>query len=422
MKKRVVSYLFVLLTIVCLTVPSILMAETPAGEITVFAHTAPQTAFFQSRVDEFQKKTGIKVTIYEVPFAELKNKMMTELVSGTGKYDVLNMTNSMMYGASEYLDSLKELYTPDVVTDLPKVAIDSCKDIRGEIKGFPYMNSTLALYYRTDLFKKYGLKPPQTWSDFLTDAQKLTIGKGPMKIWGTVIDANEKAVQGPMKLLGWFYQAGGKFADANGKPMIYSKQNVKALTYVCDLVNKYKVAPPEAPAMTFEDVHNMFIQGRAAMAINWQYMVSMANSSDQSVVKGKFAVVPLPKGIARGVNVDNWMFCVPKASKNKKAALEWIKYISSTENQIGLLKSEGLVARLSAMDPKNPKVLEANPYIEAFSNSLREFGVPQPKWTQLDDSFLRLGYAMNAAITKSKTPDQALRGAQKEIEDLISKK
>jgi len=388
-------------------------------EITILTHHSTQAKFFHNFAPKFEKKTGVKVNIVEVPFTELGPKLMISLTSGRGDYDVVAITNLLMYGASPYLEDLGELYTPTVEKDLPPVAIDSCTDLAGVKKGFPIITSLPALFYRTDLFKERGLLPPKTWDEFLNVCQKLTIESSPVgKIWGTLIEASEKSTTGAVKLLGWFYQAGGGLIDENGKLIIDCEQNIEALSFVCDLVNKYKVAPPGAAEMIFEDVHNMFIQGRGATAINWQYMVSLANSPD-SAVKGKFAVVPLPKGRKYGVNVDCWMLSVPTASKNKELAKLWIKEATTTEEQIELLRTEGLVARLSAMNPSDPRVLEINPFIDAFVDSMVRFGVPLPKWKRLNEALLRLSHAKASAITQAKSPREALEDAQREIVELL---
>jgi ABC-type glycerol-3-phosphate transport system substrate-binding protein len=384
--------------------------------ITLLSHTSTQAEFFRRFIPEFEKQSGIKVNMVEVPFTELGPKLMLDLAAGTGEYDVVAITNLLMYGASPYLENLEDLYTSGLLEDLPQVAIDSCTDLNGVKRGVPFFNSLVALYYRTDLFQDAGLQPPSTWEDFLQVCQKLTVDSPKGKIWGTLIEASEKSTTGAVKLLSWFHQAGGGFADEGGRPIVDCEANIGALEFVCDLVNVHHVAPPDAPSMIFEDVHNMFIQGRAATAINWQYMVSLANAPD-SVVKGKFSVAPVPAGKKRSVIVDNWMFSIPSASKHKDAAKEWIKGVMSPEQQFELLKTEGLVARLSVMN--DPRALEINPFIKPFVDSMSQFGVPLPKWVKLNEALLVLSSALSSAMTGVKSPAQALGDAQKEILRLV---
>ncbi len=103
-------------------------------------------------------------------------------------------------------------------------------------------------------------------------------------------------------------QAGGGLTNRGRGADVNSPENVKALQFVSDLVTKHKVAPPEAPEMSYVEVHNMFIQGRAAMADNFQYMVRLGQNPEQSKIVDQFAVVPLPKGEKQAVIIGLWLF------------------------------------------------------------------------------------------------------------------
>jgi multiple sugar transport system substrate-binding protein len=389
----------------------------------ILAHSSPQTESYRRAGAAFKQKTGIDVNITEVPFNELQVKMMTELVAKTGKYDVVPITNAMMYPASQYLEDATALLTDELKKDLSPASVEAMRDLQGTLRGLPTQNSLPANFYRTDLMDKAKVKPPTTWNEFIEVCKALTFeasGNQP-KVWGALIEASAKAVQPGFKLTSWFYQAGGSLADADMKPAVNTDPNIEALQFVVDLINKHKVAAPESAEMTYEDVHNLFMQGRGATAINWQYMVSLASSSDQSLVKGKFAVAPVPAGKVKGVAVDQWGLVIPKDSSNKDAAMQFVAMALTKEQQQDLLKSEGLVARFSAMDPTDPVVKAANPFIDAWNEELK-WAKPLPKWEQIQDVMLRISVAMNTAVTGAASPKQALDDAQKEITALIVKK
>ena len=397
--------------------PSVIHAAPTA--INLLCQTAPQTESLRRTGQIFQQQTGIGVNITEVPYNSLQPKMMTELIAGSGKYDVFPITNAMMYPAAQYLADISAMLTPDLRKDLSPGSIDSCRDLAGVLRALPLENSLPANFYRTDIYKQHGLKPPTTWEEYLAVCQATT--QASRRVYGTLIEASAAATQPAIKLLGWFYQNGGHFADKNGKPTVNLPENVEALQFIVDLVHKYKVAAPQAAEMTFQEVHTQFIEGRGASAINWQYMVSLASDPKQSVVVGKFAVAPVPMHKIKAVNIDTWMLVIPNSSKNKDAAMKYVDLVLSTDRQIDLLKSEGLVARFSAMDPKNPKVLAANPFIAPWLEEMK-WAVAQPKWNNLGETFFRLSAAMSNAVTLSMTPKAALDQAQKEIVALVEKK
>ncbi len=406
-------------------IPTVAPTTTPPAslstkKLSMLSHSSPQTESYRRTAGIFKQTTGVEIVITECPFNDLQPKMMTELLAGTGKYDLLDITNAMLYPAGNYLDDLTDMFTPDLMKDLPPSGVEHVRDLNEVLKGMPTLSSLPANFYRTDILDPKGLKPPTTWDEFVNVCKETTIeatGDKP-KVWGALIEASAKAVQPAVKLVGWFYQNGGAIQDANHKPTFNLDANVEALQFVVDLIQKHKVAPPESSEMTYEDIHNMFMQGRGATAINWQYMVSLANTSDQSVVKGKFAVAPVPAGKTKGVNIDHWALVIPKDSKNKDIARKYIELVMTKDRQQDLLVSEGLVARLSAMDPNDPKVKQINPFIDAWIEEMK-WATPQPKWEKLNDAWARLSVAMNEAVTLTMTPKEALDQAQIEIAALV---
>jgi len=408
----------------CSTESQILSAPTlvkEKGPLTVFAHTSTQSQFFHQYAPVFTEDTGIEVEIIEVPFAELLPKMMVELSAGTGKFDVIALNSILSWvGQEKFMASLDDLYTSEIVNDLSKASMEAASDKDGIKKAFPFIASLPANFYRTDLFDEMGLKPPTTWEETIDVGKALTYEKGGTKVWGTVVEAGATATTPAVKLLHRFYQAGGGLVDNSGNPVVDQDANIEALQWTVDLVHTHKIAPPEAPEMIYEDMHNMFIQGRTATALNWQYMVSLAGNPESSEVVNKFAVTPDVSYKQSGVNVDFWMYAVPEASERQDEAKEWIRRTTQPAQQKQLLKTEGLVARLSAMDPTDPEVIEANPYIDAFTDSMVNAGIVAPRWALMNDVLLRLAAALNSAMTQTKTPAEALKDAQSEIVELVA--
>jgi ABC-type glycerol-3-phosphate transport system substrate-binding protein len=60
-------------------------------------------------------------------------------------------------------------------------------------------------------------------------------------------------------------QAGGKMLDENAQLVIDSPENLRALEYLNDLVNTYKVVPPSAVTWDHADPINALGIGKVAM-------------------------------------------------------------------------------------------------------------------------------------------------------------
>ena len=183
------------------------------------------------------------------------------------------------------------------------------------------------------------------------------------------------------------------------------------------MVNVHEVAPPEAPEMTYEEVHNMFIQGRGSSAINWSYMAGMADGED-SKIKGNFNVAPWPGNVANAVLMDTWSTVIPKDSKKIEAGMKFLPYLTTEEGQWDILRIESAFLIPSYFDPNDPKVLEVSPYLGAWIEQA-PYAVAQPKWEQLDSINQSISVGMNAALTGAMTPKEALDMVQEEVEALV---
>lgn len=133
----------------------------------------------------------------------------------------------------------------------------------GKVYGVPFQRSTPVMYYNKDAFTAAGLdpeKPPQTWDELISAAQKLTVREGDRTTrWG---------VELPLEAFNWFYYAltysnSGETLSGDGTKVLWDQpKNIEALQFWHDLVNKYKVTPPYTP---WNDGPQEFAAGKAAI-------------------------------------------------------------------------------------------------------------------------------------------------------------
>lgn len=139
----------------------------------------------------------------------------------------------------------------------------------GHVYSIPWQRSTPIFYYNKDLFRKAGLDPsraPKTWAELTEYAQKLTIrdSSGNVTQWGVEAPVADTS---PWVIQGFFIEAGAKYFDPNGKWVKFnSPEAVRALQFILDLQNKYKVHPPGPTSPAFwGQVPQDFIQQKVAM-------------------------------------------------------------------------------------------------------------------------------------------------------------
>jgi multiple sugar transport system substrate-binding protein len=176
---------------------------------------------------------------------------------------------------------------------------------------------------------------------------------------------------------------------------------------------------PASISYVEEDVRNTFSQGKAAFAINWVYMYDMAAlNKDESQVVGnvKMSLLPAFKGnAAPSATINGSMgFSVIEKSPNREAAWKYVQFLTSeaiqNEYSAHLLpiystayEGDALVAlqKLNASTPVTvPMFKQQFPYSHV-----------RPKVPYYSEGSKALQLAIQEALTKQKTPQQALDNA-----------
>src|SRR6185312_8654345 len=130
---------------------------------------------------KWEKLTGIKVKVVEVPTDQMFTKIVQDFKSGAGAYDALNVIPSWMpdlarAGALEPLDKYVDKFSyRDELKDIAAAYRDNQMQYDGKIYGFPDDGDVMLLYYRKDIFEDpkmkeefkakfgYELAPPKNW-------------------------------------------------------------------------------------------------------------------------------------------------------------------------------------------------------------------------------------------------------------------
>lgn len=300
----------------------------------------------------WEKETGCKVKVVEVPTSEMFTKIMQEYRAGTGAYDALNvipawMPDLVQAGVLEQLDSYvdKYGYRAELQTIAPTYR-DNQMTVNGKIYGFPDDGDVFVFYYRKDIFGRpdlqkafktkhgYDLAPPKTWKEFgeigsfLTGALK---GEG---IYGAAMF--REPGYGNFMFQERFRVEGGRFFDDNMKATINSPVGVKVLT---EWVAENKFMPPGVEKFGFVDNLAVFLKGQSAMTMSWppygRFAAGyLANEKaldwvPKSQIAGKVGYSMPPGGhpeLAAGFALS-----VASTSKNKEAAYLFIQWLNSEE-------------------------------------------------------------------------------------------
>src|SRR5947199_5756056 len=146
--------------------------------IRVVTFTGPQIAEpLQRRAPDFEKLTGAKVQVITVPFADLYQKLLTDFATKTNSYDATVFDPQWMgdYVPPGYLEDLTDRVQKDSSlqwNDIAPFFRDFSATFKGRVYTIPLDGDFQMAYYRKDLLQRDGLKPPETWQDYVDIARR----------------------------------------------------------------------------------------------------------------------------------------------------------------------------------------------------------------------------------------------------------
>jgi len=274
------------------------------------------------------KKGGNTVTV--TPAKDLTQELTQALAGGTppdlfyvdaSKFAGLVKANALaaygdqMPNKDDFYPNLLQSFTSD-----------------GKVYCVPKDFSTLALEINTDMWKKAGLTEadyPQTWDQLDAVAKKLTTGG----VTGLVFNDTLDRVDAFMR------QAGGSLLNADGTAFTAdSPQNLTGLQFVQKMAREGTLKFPKQVDTGWGG--EAMGKNKAAMAIEGNWIVGGVKNDYPNL---HYTVVPLPKGSQQATLSFTNCWGIAAKSKNQAAAIDLVKYLTSTDQQIQFAKAFGVM-------------------------------------------------------------------------------
>jgi sn-glycerol 3-phosphate transport system substrate-binding protein len=385
----------------------------------------PITKIIDGYAADFEKENpGIKLRpIYSGSYQESIAKALTAVKSGEPPVTSILLSTDMFTLIDEdaivpFDDLIKTREDRDWLKSFYPAFMENSQT-GGKTWGIPFQRSTIVLYYNKDLFKEAGLdpnKPPANWREMTEYAQKLTKrdASGRVTQWGVQIPSSGFPY--------WLFQGlaienGANLMNQAGTEVYYDKPAViEALQYWVDLVNKYKVHPPGI--VEWGTTPKDFFERKVAMI--WTTTGNLTNVKNNA--KFDFGVAMLPANKQRGSPTGGGNFYIFKKStpQQREAAFKFIKWATSPERAAQWGIDTGYVAvRKDAWDTPVMKQ-----YVAGFpAAAVARDQLPYAKAELSTHDNQRVTKALNdglqAALTGTKKPDQAMKDAQREADRIL---
>ena len=379
--------------------------------ITAFRHLAPM----------FEEETGIKVTLDELGYVDLYQKLTADFVGETANYDLMtvDIVWSGEYAANGYTIPLDDF----MERDKDELALDDIMPVAwtlGEWEGkqwaYPLAGYANVLNYRKDILEEAGLEPPKTQQELLELSKQLNDPDS--EFYGiALLGAKGPAVA--QDYMAWVQQHGGTILDENGKPALNTPENVEILEFFGEL---FEYAPPGATDYWWDQRETAFRAGNVAMMEGWSIARAGYEDPDISSIVGNVdvAVAPVTEGMEPKFGFGGWGIGINADSDPQKqeAAWEFIKWLSSPEIQKEWIRHDGAPIRRSTLE--DPELVVEYPWfpvlLESFENGDGDYRPRIPEYSIIQDA---LGNAVNAYLVGEMSAQEALDQAQAQVEDAL---
>jgi multiple sugar transport system substrate-binding protein len=276
-------------------------------EVTVLTFTGPQIAEpLQRRAPDFGRLTGATIKVVTVPFADLYDKILTDMATGTNSYDAFVFNPQWMgdFVPPGYLEDITDRVKGDQALkwdDIAPFFRDFSASYKGRTYTIPLDGDFQMVYYRSDLLERDGLKPPATWEDYLSIAQRYNgkdLNADGKADYGSCI-AKKRSAQSywmSWSVAGAYLQAEGTsqgaFFDAGSMRPLVSNQGLATALDVYKQTTQY--APKDELNLDVGDTRGLFTSGRCALSADWGDIGTLAIDPKTSTVQDKVGAVILP--------------------------------------------------------------------------------------------------------------------------------
>ncbi|WP_377645449.1 ABC transporter substrate-binding protein [Oryzobacter terrae] len=274
---------------------------------------------------------GTKVNFQVMEEADLRSAVTADVASGAGQYDIVTIGayETPQWGANKWLVDLTPELSKDSAYDVNDILPPVRDAISFEGKQFavPFYGESSILMYNKELLDKasvtLGTNP--TWQEVADAAKKVNsadtagICMRGKPGWGDLFAPLTTVVQ----------TFGGNWYDDKWTATVNTPEWKEAVTFYKTMLDESGEKDPVS--YSFNECLTALKEGKAAMWADASVAASMLEAAD-SPVKGKmgYAHMPVNKTKESGW-LWSWNLAVPSSTKNKDAAVKFVKWATSKE-------------------------------------------------------------------------------------------
>ncbi len=359
-----------------------------------------QKAALRELVDEFEKSTGCRVELTELSWNDGKAKLQAAFNSGAPP-DVVELGS----------DWVAQFSGAGVLAPLTTVDTSALIDyalapgrFRNELFAAPWVVDTRVLFVNQTLAKSSGTDSIATIDDLRSVAEFIH-SQGHYGWGANGADAHRLY----KKILPFLWTFGGDVLDGSGRCILYSPENIRALTCYADLSRTGIIE-------TQRQLDATFLQGRIGVWNSGSWLIKKIRANDRLSVQA----IAFPGVEGRpGVSFAGGEYlAVAASSKHRELCERLVKHLidpASAKEFCSKIPEAGFPAAISAYDDPS---LKSDPFKLVFAKQLRQARMTpvHPKWLDIEAV---LESAVVRVLLGESTADRALRDAHDEVVEII---
>ena len=386
--------------------------ETTAEEVTIWVREqmeAPITAAVK-QYNEKQDKVKVNAVVY--PDDELTDQLTLALSSGNVP-DIVSLDDILApyYNSISALSDISEEFAGLEFKDSFSQGMVELGTYDGKQYAIPFAPDVSIMFYNKPHFKEAGLNPekgPETWSEFVDYAQKLTRDGR----YGYTYNGGGGQM---FTFVPYIWSNGGDLLSEDGKTCLLDHpEAIEALQLYDDLTNKYKAAPEGVTTYSWSESQDAFLTGKVSMTVlgNSQLYTFLTEHPDFD-----FGVCLIPKKDGKEYSSFGGgdLIAIMEQSKNKEAAWDFVEYALSEEVQVELFAKNGLLpARTDLFDNE---YFNKNDKYKVLEEALK---VSRASWSEKYNEMNQpLVNATQSCLMGKATAEEAFKTAAEEINKIM---
>lgn len=398
-------------------------------------------ATLKREIPNFEKETGVRVDWQILSEDVVREKVLVDLSSGSGKYDLVLtdvwiLPEHVAAGVIEPLDSFIE---KDGAFDREAWYETYLKALsyEGHLYALPTESFGPALVYRKDLFEEHKVKVPTTIAELMAAAKKLTLdtdGDGRIDVYGVV--SRGKAGEEPAIVVsGFAWAEGGSWFEGGAstaeeikrkkaRPAFNSPRFQKGFTAYTEMMRRY--GPPDSKNYTWYEIVRDGRAGRAAMILNCGFNIGAVDKEEVGM-RDKYSAA-LPVRGPRGYTQENFAmgYGINRKSSNKQAAWQFLKFITGVPFMKSVMEDYATSIPMRSII-ESSRYREMHPYRMPDGGYVLEKSIDVIDWRYMprlpEYSVIanRLGRATSEVIAGTKSAREALNELNASVEKIMER-